>query len=68
MTSSSVYSEQSKLEMEKFLIDLAVKLIEKGYWYKREDGITERMELTISNIYKLQEELRATVALYIFAF
>jgi hypothetical protein len=67
MNSTFMYSEQSRLEMEKYIIDLAIKLIEKGIWVGTKDGCKTRLTLSIENIHKLQDELKQTVALYIFA-
>lgn len=60
------YTELSKMEMHKYLTDLAVQLIKDGYWEKREDGISCRLDISIENIAKLHRKLMLTMIYHIF--
>lgn len=55
------YSEQSKLEMEKFLMELATRIIREGYFEQTEDGCTRRVDFTIANVDELYKHLRVTL-------
>lgn len=62
------YSESSKIEIHKYLTDLAVRLIENGYLETNEQGVSKKMELTIDNISKLQRELQFKMIYHILEF
>jgi hypothetical protein len=68
---SPYYSEQAKIEMEKYFIDLAVRLIEKGYFKNWDAGTGEtgmRMSLSVENIAEIYNKLRTLVATQTFSF
>jgi len=65
---ADIYSEQSKIELHKYLTDLSVKLIKEGYWETDDQGITRKMKLTIDNIAKLQRELQHKMIYHVFGF
>ncbi|MBS0029477.1 hypothetical protein ACTJJ0_15720 [Chitinophaga sp. 22321] len=53
----------AKVEMQKHLIDVAIRLLEKGYWHTKEDGITYKLNLSVPNIAFLYEFLRTEIRL-----
>lgn len=60
------YSEQGQIEMMKYLIDLAVKLIKEGYYY--ENAVCKRnLNLVSYDIGLLVEEMKHTIAEDVFS-